>query len=763
MRYRARKPPLEGTLSTQRHFDRNQSQGGRPAGYRAFTALVLWTLAIVAGCQTKPQAAVETPVESPVATPAESSQPAQQPPQAAHSAIDAPQAAPAITQRLTQPAVTPRQTEVELARDTRVQQWLAEKEIVTPVDLSMKTPVSKQEPESAAEQPLAVVTGAQAMPALRPGMADEPVSVNFDNVEIRTVLKTVGDITGINFIPHEQVSGTVTVMSPTPIRLGDIYAFLQSILDVHGYATIETDNAVKVIPKAEAVKNHLQVRIGANPADIPKIDTIVTQILPLKYADASDVSQIIQPLLSTGAQMATYPRTNSLMITDTSSNLHHIAQVIQQLDVAGSKERVMLFPLTHASAQVLSEQITRILEKGKNVAAQAGRSQAAATGGPKILPDERTNSIIVIAGEQEAETIRDLIEQLDIERPVGMNNVHVTYLKNADANEVSRSLEQALSSMKLTGTDAGVLQIQVTPDPSTNALVIVASPQDFEVISQIVEKLDIIREQVLVEMLIMEVTEESLREIGIDWATMDTVVSDSIRGFGVTNLGPRVDYLSGTSEGLNVGAWKRTDSGVQIGAILHALQNESGVNILSTPSILTSNHRTAKIVVGENRPFVTDARITESTEATDATVIKSYEYKDVGITLEITPHVSQSGLIRLEVDSEFTKLTEDVTTLSEDTPITAKRTAQTVVTMGSGATIVIGGMIRDDTTKAVTKVPLLGDLPLIGALFQNQRDLVQKTNLLLFITPHIMSSQEDLQNMTEMKKDEMAPAFEKNK
>ncbi len=717
------------------------------------------------GCQTKPQAAVESPAQRAVESPAESSQPAQQ--QAVHPDPvnpDEPQPAPVVAQRITQPPAATRENAAAPVRDNQTRQWLAEKEVITPVDLSVQVPAAKQEPQAAKEQPLAVVTPAQTMPSLRPGMADELVSVNFDNVEIRTVLKTVGDITGINFIPHEQVTGTVTVMSPTPIRLGDLYAFLQSILDVHGYATIETDNAVKVIPKAEAVKNHLQVRIGADPADIPRTDMIVTQILPLKYADASDVSQIIQPLLSTGAQMATYPRTNSLMITDTSSNLHHIAQVIQQLDVAGSKERVMLFPLTHASAQVLSEQITRILEKGKNGPAQGGRAQATTTGaGPKILPDDRTNSILVIAGEQEAETVRDLIGQLDIERPVGMNNVHVTYLKNADANEVSRSLEQALASMKLTGADNATQQIQVTPDPSTNALVIVASPQDFEVISQIIEKLDIVREQVLVEMVIMEVTEESLREIGVDWATMDTVVFDSIRGFGVTNLGPRVDYMAGTSEGLNVGAWKRTDSGVQIGAILHALQNESGVNILSTPSILTSNHRTAKIVVGENRPFVTDARITESTEATDATVIKSYEYKDVGITLEITPHVSQSGLIRLEVDSEFTKLTENVTTLSADTPITAKRSAQTVVTMGSGATIVIGGMIRDDTTKAVTKVPLLGDLPLVGPLFQNQRDLVQKTNLLLFITPHIMSSQEDLQNMTEMKKEEMAPAFEKNK
>jgi type II secretion system protein D len=302
---------------------------------------------------------------------------------------------------------------------------------------------------------------------------------------------------------------------------------------------------------------------------------------------------------------------------------------------------------------------------------------------------------------------------------------------------VGRSLEQALAGMRMTGAVEAAQQIQVTPDASTNALVVVASPQDFEVVSQIIEKLDIVREQVLVEMLILEVSEESLQEIGVDWATLDEAVSDSVRGFGMTNLGPRVNFLSGTAEGLAVGAWKATNGGVQIGAILQALQKQSGVNILSTPSILTSNHRRARIIVGENRPFVTESRITESTDPITPTVIKSFEYRDVGITLEITPHVSQGGLIRLEIDSEFTKLIEDVTTLSLDTPATAKRTAQTVVTMGSGATVVIGGLIRDDTTHAVKKIPLVGDLPLVGGLFRSERDRTQKTNLLLFITPHV--------------------------
>jgi general secretion pathway protein D len=268
-----------------------------------------------------------------------------------------------------------------------------------------------------------------------------------------------------------------------------------------------------------------------------------------------------------------------------------------------------------------------------------------------------------------------------------------------------------------------------------------------------VEKLDIVREQVMVEMLIMEASEDTLKEIGVDWATMDKAVANSVRFFGSTNFGPRVDFVSGDSEGLNIGAWK--GSSTNIGAILHALEKKSGVNILSTPCITTSNHHKAKIIVGENMPFVTQSRITETTDLITPTVIKTFEYKDVGIILEITPHISQGGLVRLEIDSEFTKLIENVTTASTDTPTTAKRQAQTVVSMNSGSTIVIGGLIRDDKVTLEKKIPLVGDIPLLGELFKYKTNRLQKTNLLIFITPHVLASQEDVQHITEKKIKEM--------
>jgi general secretion pathway protein D len=588
-----------------------------------------------------------------------------------------------------------------------------------------------------------------------PKTADELISVNFDQVDIRVVLKTIGDITGINFIVDENVRGTVTVMSPTKIRLGDVYEFLESILEVKGCAAIPAGDVVKIVPRAEAAKRNLQVRIGSDPCEISKTDSLVTQIIPLTHADVTAVSEIIRPLLPKDAYMATYPKTNSILIADTSSNIHYIAEIIQTLDV---EEKVKIIPLKYASAKVLSEQITRIMEKSRAASAQTGGTRVTpqTEAGIKILPDVRTNSLVVIANQQDARTIETLVANLDVERPSTAGNVHVVYLKNAQAKEVATSLTAALANLKITGALEGAQEVQVSADEGTNALIVTASAQDFQIIADIIDKLDIVREQVVVDMLIVEVSEDTLKEIGIDWATIDNAVADSVRFFGATNFGPRVDFIGGDWEGFSVGAWKQTSSGPGIAAILQALEQNSGVNILSKPNIVTSNHNKAKIVVGENIPFVLQSRITEPGAGT-LEAIRTFEYRDVGIILEVTPHVSQSGLIRLELNSEFTKF---IDTGSLDTQRTTKREAQTNVTMNSGSTVVIGGLIRDDKVTVEKKIPLVGDIPLVGELFKMRRDQLQKTNLLMFITPHVMGNQDDLDRITTAKKSEMKEATE---
>jgi len=595
------------------------------------------------------------------------------------------------------------------------------------------------------------------LPALsEPEMADRLISVDFNEVDIRIVLKTIGDITGVNFLVHENIQGTVTLISPTKIRLGEVYKVLESILEVKGYAAVPAGKIVKIVPRAEAQKRNLHTRVGSDPADIPRDDTVVTQIIPLRHASAAEVSVLIAPLVSTGSHVATYPRTNAIVLTDTSSNIHHIARIIQEFDVSVPRDVMSVIPLRYASAQVLSQQLTEMMEQLQSSApgkGPSGRTGASAST-IKVLPDARTNSLIVIADPKYLEDVDRLVKKLDVERSIEAGNIHVIYLKNATAKELAQSLSTAVGKMGK-GEAAGESEpVHITADESTNALIITASPQDFKVIEDMIAKLDIVREQVLVEMRIVEASEDALKEIGVDWATLDPAGS-GIRGFGYTNFGPRLESVTGDLEGMAVGAFKNVGGTVQIGAILKALESKSGVNILSTPHVLTSNHQEATILVGENIPYVKESRITE-TDPSTPTAIKTYDYKDVGITLKITPHVSQAELVRLEIDSQFTKLIETASG-SVDTPTTAKREAKTVVTITSGATVVIGGLIRDDEVTVNKQVPLLGDIPGLGNLFKWKRNLVQKTNLLMFITPHVLTGETDLARMTERKAREVEP------
>ncbi len=596
------------------------------------------------------------------------------------------------------------------------------------------------------------------LPALsEPGVADKLVSVNFNDVDIRVFLKTVSDITGVNFVVDDNVRGTVTLISPTEVRLGEVFKVLESVLEVKGYAAVPAGSLVKIVPKAQATQRNLATRIGADPQAIPPGDTLVTQLIPLRYADAAEVNSLISPLASTGSYVTTYPRTNTILITDTSSNIRRIAEIISVFDVPGTQEEVSVVRLQYASAQVLGQQLTQMLEQSQAPArARTARAEVGQPGGElKILPDTRTNSLIVLGSPKDTEMIESLVALLDVERPLEASNIHVVYLKNATALELGESLSAAMERLAKAEALQKLEPVQITADESTNALIITASPQDFIVVADMIEKLDIVRDQVLVEMRIVEASEDALREIGIDWATLDDAVTDSVRGFGYTNFGLRVESVTGDLEGLALGLWKRTgpDDSIAIGAILKALQSDSRVNILSTPHILTSNHQQATIRVGENIPYVKESRVTE-TDVQTPTVIKTYDYKDVGITLNITPHISQGGLVRLEVQSEFSKLIEGTTGTGADTPTTATREAQTVVSIMSGATVVIGGLMRDDTITVTSKVPLFGDIPLLGALFRWQRDRSQKTNLLMFITPYVLAEPEDLTAMTEQKETE---------
>ncbi len=588
---------------------------------------------------------------------------------------------------------------------------------------------------------------------------DEVISIDLGQVPIVDVIKTVSEATGINFIWDEQITGTVSVSSPTEMTVGELYPFLESLLDLKGYAAVPAGDVVKVVKRTAAARYNLPVRIGSDPAGIPLTDTPVVQIMPLKHADASEVSAIIRPRLSQEAQMDVHQRTNKLIITDISSNIYHVAKIIQQLDIPEARAETYRIPLEFASAGELSRQINAILDQGPDPTAPRSRTNTTSSVRPpvKVQPDTRTNSLVVTANPSDTERILDLVEQFDVEKPSGLNNNEVIKLTYADAEETAKNLTAALANRGQ--LEEGEIPPLVTPDKDTNALIVSASPHDFEVIRKMVRELDVVRDLVWVDALIVEVSEDDLQEIGIDWATLDEAVADSVRGFALTNFGPRVDFVSGNTKGISIGAFKDVGGEVQIGAILQALEKDSDVNILSQPSIMTTNHKEAEIVVADNIPVVKDSRVTE-TDPSTPTVIQTFEYRDVGVKLKITPHTSKGKWVRLDINSEFSKVIEGREGQSVNTPTTAKRTATTTLSMTSGTTVVIGGLIRDDKVSLVQQIPLIGDIPIVGELFKWRREQVQKTNLLIFITPHLLGNPEELIELTQKKQDEIQPKLD---
>ena len=586
------------------------------------------------------------------------------------------------------------------------------------------------------------------LPALAdPAMADQLITVDFNQVDLRIFIKTISELTGLNFLLDDNVKGTVTLISPTKVRLGEVYKVLENVLDVKGFAAVPSGNVVKIVPRAEATRKTPVTRIGNDPSAMPREDTVVTQIIPLRYAAASDIVGLVSPLIAAGDQIAPYAQTNALVVTGSSANIRRMAEIIQSVDVPSAQEEVSVIPLKHANATEVAQQIQQILEKDatasrasdtptpRGAAIAAGAAALSAKSSFKILADTRTNSLVVLANTRMTQSIRDLVAQLDVQRPIDAGNIHVVYLENAEAKDVAKSLTAALEASAKAGGGQKTDVVKVTADESTNSLIIIASPEDFRVTADIIAKLDIAREQVLVEAKIMEVDEDVLRQIGAEWASMDQPSSDGLRGFGGTNFGLRSSAAAGTLDGMGVGAFKLVNGATAVAGVLQLFEKNSKVNILSTPQILTSNHREAQITVAENIPYVKESRVSE-VEPSAPTVIKTYDYRDVGVILKLTPHISQGGSVRMVMDMTFSK---QLPSTNADTPTTAKRQVTTVVTVQNGAPIVIGGLIRDDKQLVVKKVPFFGDIPYLGFFFQVKETQVTKTNLFIFITPHVLA------------------------
>ncbi|UCG38908.1 MAG: type II secretion system secretin GspD [bacterium] len=599
--------------------------------------------------------------------------------------------------------------------------------------------------------------------------AAKTYNVDFSDVEIRKVIETVSEITGQNFLVDERVQGRVTVIGPKSLSAAEIYQVFLSILQVKGFGLVPSGKISKIVPAANIASSGIQMKVGKSD-EISAVDAYITQVIPIEYTEAEELKNLLAPLIPKTDSITAYGPTNLLIVTTTESLVSRINQIIAMVDVPGAREEIRIIPVNYASVQDLAAKITQVMESQitpAQAARRVPRGQPApveTSAAPKIIADERTNSLIVIGDSQSLERIEELVAKLDVSVPQGAGKVHVYYLQNADADELSKVLsgipleESAIQVEGAPGQPAPKpaprpqgtgSTVSIIADTSTNALVITATAEEYEALRAVIEKLDIPREQVLVEVLIAEVSFTKTMELGVEWRVADDFDGEAAV-FGGSNFGG-FDELTVTfpalPKGLVVGAIGETITFgdlefPSLGALIRALKTDSDINILSTPTIVTSDNREAEIVVGQTVPFQTSQKFDANNQP-----IYTFDYRDVGLTLKLTPQINSNRFVKMDIFSKLEALVANTLGTQELAPTTLKRQATTTVVVKDGHTVVIGGMIRDDKVKNVSRIPILGSIPLFGALFRSQTTRSEKTNLLIFLTPHVISSSEQLRDV----------------
>jgi len=659
---------------------------------------------------------------------------------------------------------------------------------------------------------------------------DDQVQLDFNDVELSVVIDTIARLTGKNFIYDDRVRGRVTIVSPTKITVKEAYAVFESVLQVKGFTTVQAPGgSIKVIPLREAKESNVEtVRSETQP---PDSDRFITRLIPLKYIDAEAIAETLKPLVSKDASLVAYAPTNTVILTDAATNISRILSIVRSIDVETFKEELSVIALQHADAATLAQQLSEIF--GADVAAagagpgaarlasrvrrpgqpgvQPGSAELASKGQVRIITDERTNSLIVLASRPRTADIREVVTRLDV--PVrGGGRIHVYYLKYADAEELANTLSALLSgqpsapspgglsggigSATFSGAGAGSAQalrssvselaggVTVTADPPTNSLLIQSSQEGFKTLSQVIDQLDIPRPQVLVEALIMEVDVTDSIDLGFSGLVRITsagnqyvIGSLSDRPLSTeADTDPDDDETGGVLDNLLAALADNPSTFVAAGAVetgstliqglIRASATVNGTNILSAPHILTLDNEEAEIKVGDNIPIISsrvqsaagiDTTVDEDTTSSLATS-QNIERQDIGITLRVTPQISEGDTLRLEIFQEVTAVNEGLTGLTGSADqvgvALSNRKIENVVTVADEETVVIGGLIDETQSDSESKVPWLGDVPILGWLFKTTGDSILKRNLLVFLTPHIIRNKAQHAQQTIRKREE---------
>jgi general secretion pathway protein D len=595
------------------------------------------------------------------------------------------------------------------------------------------------------------------------------VSIDFNDVDIRVFIKFISELTNENFVIDNKVRGKVDIISPGKITVNEAYKVFESVLEVHGFTTVKAGEITKIIPATGARSMNVETKFTKEPG--VDEDKIVTQLIPLKYADPNTIKQLFSPLVSKGSVILAYTPTNTLIITDIYSNINRLVRIIDAIDVKDVGRQISVIPVEYADSAKLEKTLNTLfrakIAKEKNVAPDDIVT---------FIADERTNTIIVLAKAVDIATIKELIAIMDKEVQKSEAKIRVYYLENARAEELATVI-QSLSG-KVPAKEAGKEtapvvseEVKITADKATNSLIIMADKDDYLVLESVIKKLDIPRPMVYIEALIMEVRETDDFSLGVEWraatsaGTIDGQDAGVYGGFTKESASTGISALPTLAAGnslsipggfaMGIMAEAISIGGItfpNLGAAIKALKKNELVHILSTPQIMTTDNEEAEISVGENIPYKTSTGTT-----TSVAEYTNFEYKDVGVTLKITPQISQERFVRLNIYQKVEKLSSK----GDNTPTTLKRTAQTTVVVKDAATVVIGGLIGEDLNSTDYQVPCLGGIPIAGNLFKSTNKGGTKTNLFIFLTPHIIQNPAEAEKVYQEKHDQIFQIKEK--
>jgi general secretion pathway protein D len=638
---------------------------------------------------------------------------------------------------------------------------------------------------AAAAAPLA---WAQAAPAVAPAAPivslapkpGEPLTLNFTNAEIEAVARTIGLLSGMNVVVDPRVKGTITLVTEKPVSRNVAMAQFLTALRLQGFTMVESAGLFKVVPEADAKLQTSAVETSDSAPKGAAGGQVVTQIFRLNFESANNLVAVLRPLISPNNTINANPGNNSLVITDYADNLRRIARIIAAMDVSNATE-VEVIELKNAIAVDLAPLVLKLIDASGATGAPAGTADTGFK--TTVMAEPRSNALIVrAANPARVALVKSLVEKLDQPSSKSngeLGNLHVVYLKNADATKLAATLRAALSGAAATpaagaapsGTSSAATPPaatsggQVQADTATNSLIITAPDPQYRQLREVIERLDARRAQVFVESLIAEVSADRAAEFGVQWQGASGKAGDSVIGLLGTNFGTggkniislAAGAAAGTvvpAAGLNIGLAQQTNGVYVLGALARFLETSGAGNVLSTPNLLTLDNEEAKIVIGQNVPFITGQFTNTNAGNGAVNPFQTIERKDVGLTLKVKPQISENGTVKLTIFQEVSSV-QASTINAANGPTTNKRTIESNVLVDDGSVVVLGGLLQDEYTGSNDKVPGLGDMPFFGNLFKSEARGRKKTNLMVFLRPVVVRDAASTERLSQDRYEQM--------